>query len=316
MKGVAHFISGVALASCCPWATEAALHGNPVYFILGGFFGLLPDTLDFKFYRFFYHHDQIIQPDPFHLDPQEMADQIAAAISESLHSQKIFRLKINTLQVSADSWQQFKIRFDTHSQGVEVEIGPLVSTGQMPIEGTAPKEKKKGFAKLPVSILDPYGAATTVDIFDGPSFGFEYLPEQKQVQIHFLPWHRSWSHSFAIGIGWGLLFSLILGWQAGVIVTGSYGIHILEDQLGFMGSNLWFPFSKHRTAGLGWMHSTDALPNFTTVWFTGLLIFWNLSQFNPDSNVQISALSLFFFFGLLPLILFKTVTFFKPRIFF
>jgi len=309
MKGIAHFISGVALASCCPWTAEAALHGNPVYFILGGFFGLLPDTLDFKFYRFFYRHDQTIQLDSFHLNPQEMANQIANAILKAPHSQEMFRLKINTLQVSADAWRQFKIRFDTDQQGVEVEIGALVSTGQIPIEGTEPSGNTKGWVRLPVPILDFYGAATTVDIFDGPSFGFLYLPEKKEVEIHFLPWHRSWSHSLAIALGLAALASLLAGWQLGVIVGGSYGIHILEDQLGFMGSNLWAPLSRRRTAGLKWMHSSDALPNFVTVWFSGLLIFWNLARFNPNFNLQISGTSLFFLFGLLPFLLFKILHF-------
>ena len=57
MKGFSHFMSGVAVASFGPWAVDAALHGNPIFFILGGACGILPDTLDFKFYRFFYKHD-------------------------------------------------------------------------------------------------------------------------------------------------------------------------------------------------------------------------------------------------------------------
>ena len=48
MKGIAHFISGVAAASFFPWSVQAAVEGNPMYFILGGAFGILPDTLDFK----------------------------------------------------------------------------------------------------------------------------------------------------------------------------------------------------------------------------------------------------------------------------
>jgi len=35
-----------------------------LYFLLGGIFGLLPDTLDFKFYRFFIKHDIEVAPDP------------------------------------------------------------------------------------------------------------------------------------------------------------------------------------------------------------------------------------------------------------
>jgi hypothetical protein len=68
MKGIAHFVTGVAAASFLPWSIEAALRGDPLYFILGGAFGLLPDTIDFKFYRFFYRHDVYIEPDPANRD--------------------------------------------------------------------------------------------------------------------------------------------------------------------------------------------------------------------------------------------------------
>ena len=64
MKGIAHFSSGIAAASFFPWSVQAAAEGNPLYFILGGIFGLLPDTADFKFYRFFYRHDVNIELDP------------------------------------------------------------------------------------------------------------------------------------------------------------------------------------------------------------------------------------------------------------
>ena len=69
MKGIAHFSLGIAAASCFPAAVQAGAEGNPLYFILGGIFGLLPDTLDFKFYRFIYSHDVEITPD----DQDEMA---------------------------------------------------------------------------------------------------------------------------------------------------------------------------------------------------------------------------------------------------
>ena len=40
MKGFTHFMSGVAVASFGPWAIDAALQGNPIYFILGGACGI------------------------------------------------------------------------------------------------------------------------------------------------------------------------------------------------------------------------------------------------------------------------------------
>ena len=64
MKGLTHFMTGVAAASCFPAAVEAGSRGNPLYFILGGVFGILPDTIDFKFLRFFQRRDIEITPDP------------------------------------------------------------------------------------------------------------------------------------------------------------------------------------------------------------------------------------------------------------
>ena len=75
MKGFSHFMSGVAVASFGPWAIEAAQQGNPIFFILGGACGILPDTIDFKFYRFFYEHDVYITPDPLNPDPQYVASR-------------------------------------------------------------------------------------------------------------------------------------------------------------------------------------------------------------------------------------------------
>ncbi len=123
MKGFSHFISGVAAASFCPWAVRAAMDGNPMYFILGGAFGILPDTLDFKFYRFFYRHDFYIEPDPLKPDPQAIADQLAVAVDKAKTDGKTVRVKLNTIRLGADYWQQYVIKFDTDRQ--EVRRGGL-----------------------------------------------------------------------------------------------------------------------------------------------------------------------------------------------
>ena len=36
MKGFSHFMSGVAVASFGPWSIDAALRGDPTFFVLGG----------------------------------------------------------------------------------------------------------------------------------------------------------------------------------------------------------------------------------------------------------------------------------------
>ena len=62
MKGISHFLAGVAAATFVPGVVESAAQGSYLI-VLGGFFGLLPDTLDFKFARYFEHHVNI-DPDP------------------------------------------------------------------------------------------------------------------------------------------------------------------------------------------------------------------------------------------------------------
>ena len=300
MKGIAHFVSGVALASCLPGSMEAAQDGTPLYFILGGAFGILPDTLDFKFYRFFYRHDRTVSPDPRNPDPQAMADQIAEAVAAALQAPGMFRLKIDTLRLSADRWRRFTIRFDTQRQGVEVELGPEVTTGQVPIPGTFPEKASKGWKALAAPIVETYESVTTVDIFDGPSLGFEKRPDGA-VEIHFLPWHRGWTHSLVLAAAFGAVAAAVAGWLAAAVVAGAYALHILEDQLGFMGSNLFAPFTKRRTKGLHWMRSGDALPNFGTVWFCCLLVFWNAYRVLPDPTFHFGFLRLMLYGGVFPL---------------
>ena len=105
--------------------------------------------------------------------------------------------------------------------------------------------------------------------------------ETGAVEIDFLPWHRNWSHSLTVGAVLAGIAALWT-WHASVVIFGAYVIHVIEDQMGHMGSNLFFPFSKKRAPGLKVMHSGDAFPNFTAVWFCCLLIFWNVYAAIPN----------------------------------
>jgi membrane-bound metal-dependent hydrolase YbcI (DUF457 family) len=273
MKGIAHFISGVAVASFCPWAVAAAQEGNPAYFILGAAAGILPDTIDFKFYRFFYKHDVRIEPQADALDPQPIADAVAQAVSQAADGKRT-TLKLSTIKMGADNWRQYRMKIDPEAGEVRVQFGPIVSTGQVPQPDTLPEPRPVGLAKFEAPILQSYEPTYTVDIFDGPSFAFEKNKAGK-VEIDFLPWHRNWSHSLTVGLALALVAS-IWTWQAGVIILGAYMIHVLEDQMGHMGSNILVPFTKKRSPGFKLMHSGDAFPNFTAVWLCCLLIFWNI----------------------------------------
>ncbi len=302
MKGIAHFLTGVTAASFFPWSIEQALDGNPVYFVLGGAFGLLPDTIDFKFYRFFYPHDVYIEPVPSDSHPQPIADRIAEAMATALREQRVIRVKLGTIRLGADRWRQYRLRFDAERREVQVQFGPTVTTGQMPIPGTTPSTPLVARAPLPAPVIQTYDAETTVDILDGPTFGLE--PESgERIVLHFLPWHRNWSHSLLVGAFFAALAVLAGAWRAGMVIFVAYAGHLLEDQLGFMGSNLFFPLTRRRFPGAHMMRSGDTLPNFLTVWTCCLLIFWNLYRRTPDPLVSIGFFKFLFYAGVLPLLI-------------
>ena len=288
MKGFSHFMSGVAVASFGPWAIEAALRGNPTYFILGGACGILPDTLDFKFYRFFYNHDVYVEPDPKHPDPQAVADQIARAVEMGIREHRYIKLKLSSIRLGADFWQQYLVNFDNEAGEVTVKFGSVVNTGQVPVEGTSDRYPEVGRAKIGARVIQTYDAALKVDIFDGPTIGLAPR-DDGDFDLEFLPWHREWSHALTMGLFLGILWALgclcfkawDAAWQGFVTIAGCYAVHVVEDQLGHMGSNLFYPFTRKRTEGLHWMHSGDGMANFLAVWISCLLIFWNLYRLQP-----------------------------------
>lgn len=300
MKGIAHFISGVTAASFCPWAVKAAMEGNPLYFVLGGVFGILPDTIDFKFYRFFYPHDVYIEPDSRNFDPQDIADTLARTLEKTVAEKRTCRVKLCTVRMGADYWQQYTVKFDSQTQEVLVEKGPVVNTGQVPVPGSSPAEKKIGRAKVAVPMVQTYDSVTHVDIFDGPTFSFQPDPKGR-VELHFLPWHRNWSHSFTVGAVLAAIGAWIWDWRAAVVIFLGMAAHLLEDQMGLMGSNLFFPFTKRRMHGLHLMRSGDALPNFGVVWACCLLIFWNLYRHLPNPTHHFSFWKLAWYGAVIPL---------------
>lgn len=301
MKGIAHFVSGVAAASFFPWSIEAALRGNPVYFVLGGACALLPDTIDFKFYRFFFRHDVYLDPDPVRPDTAAMAAALAGAAGRARREGCRVRVKLNTIRRGADYWQQYRVRFDPVGSRVQVRLGPVVNTGQVPVPGTEPgAAEAAGEAPLPCPVVQTYDAVTTVDIFDGPTFEFEPRPDGCVV-LHFLPWHRKWSHSLTVGLALALLAWPLYTWRASIVMVLGFALHVAEDQLGFMGSNLFFPLTRRRVSGLRWMRSGDAVPNFLAVWVGCLLVFWNLYRASPGPLPAIRPAAFFLGGGLLPL---------------
>jgi len=302
MKGIVHFATGVAAASCFPEAVKAGAEGNPLYFILGGIFGLLPDTIDFKFYRFFYKHDVEITPDPSELNPQMIADAVAGAVNRAHETGKPVEFKLNTIRLGADEWRRYELTFDIPGKRIVVTYGPIVDTGQTPKPNSEPKTdaEKQASAPLACNVKPDYEATTAIDIFEGPTFRVVPTNDGRVTPL-FIPWHREWTHSFVTSLLLALVGWLIWGWVAGGVIFAAVAAHILVDQIGYMGSSLLFPFQKKRTPGLKLMHSGEALPNFAAVWLSILIIFWWLYYWAPRQVVDISFVKLAAYGALLPL---------------
>lgn len=296
MKGIAHFVSGVAIATFFPEVVQQAAEGSLLP-VLGGIAGILPDTLDFKFARYFEVYDEEIDPGP-DPDAREIAEKVVGAMRRAYETGRPQNVVLHTIRLGTDLWRQYTIRFDPARNEVAVRIGPVVNTGQVPFPGSEPEGAEEVRVRVGVPMVHTYDAENRVDIFSGPSFKF--VRKGDKLHVHFLDWHRRWSHSLtlaavlglgAIGIG-ALVEWLARGFLtrtplwAGLVVGLGFTGHILEDQLGFMGSNLFYPFTRERAIGLQLLRSGDAIPNFLTVWLSVALVLFNLDRFSASPRLD------------------------------
>lgn len=278
MKGISHFATGVAVGTFFPEAVHAALDGSFIL-ALGGIGGLLPDTIDFKFARFLEEPDILIDPHPEQFEAQEIADEIAAGIDRVGKSHKKLILKCNTIRLGPDWWQQYSLKFDTQAREVIVKLGPIVNTSQLPLPESL-RPMPEGRAKIQTPLLPTYDEYVEVDIFSGPSFALEWRNER--VEIDFIPWHRQYSHSIFMALLFGAICGLLFGVTAGLIGGLALLAHVLEDQLGYLGSNLLWPLTKVRTNGARLIHAGDPIPNFFTVGTSVYFIIFNLDRFSAQ----------------------------------
>ena len=142
-------------------------------------------------------------------------------------------------------------------------------------------------------------------IFSGPDF--EFIPEEGKVDVQFIPWHRRWSHSFTVGLLFAPLGYLIYGFNtagfyAALIIALAFASHVLTDQLGYMGSNLFYPFTKKRTPGLKIAHSNRVIPNMFTNYIAITVIIWNLNAFSPEHAFNMPWYQYFIEVTILPLL--------------
>jgi membrane-bound metal-dependent hydrolase YbcI (DUF457 family) len=266
MKGIAHFASGLCAASFVPGVVEDGAQGG-LLIALGGACAMLPDLLDFRFAKFLERRDADIAPDLHHPDPQAIADAIAYQF-KLVTPQRPRIVQLHPARRSVVDWVTYWVRFD-------VTRGDIVVT------------LNDAEARAHVGRLDyQYEGALEVGELGGPSLRLLCAPTPKgvddasdrAVSIEFLPWHRVWSHSLVLALALGLLIGFLLGSTAGLVAGLGYAVHVLEDQLGYLGSNLFWPFTKRRFDGLQLIHSGDAIPNIVTVWLSLTLLLLNLDR--------------------------------------
>jgi membrane-bound metal-dependent hydrolase YbcI (DUF457 family) len=322
MKGFTHFISGIAVASFFPQAVHMASQEQSFILCLGGIFGILPDTLDFKFAKYFYKSDFEVRPDPEDLDARYIANEVAKAVNKANETGR-GTVQLHTMQLASNRWRSYTLGFDSKTSEIVVEIGPEVDTGQVPFVDTELKDEKRASARVKVDceFFQEFDKKSQIAIMTGPCFEF-IKRETGKIEIVFLPWHRTWSHSFTLGLLIAFLVGIFTYFTVGVgpnpelytiprwllyplIILFGSAVHIIEDSTGFMGNNLFYPFTKDRTKGLGLMSASDAIPNFLFVWTSIICILYNLDRFRwaPESTAAgISNLPAFWFwFYIMPL---------------
>ncbi len=278
MKGFTHFVTGLAVTSFFPWAVQAAVDGNPLYFIIGGTCALLPDTLDFRIIRYFYQHDIEVTPDPLRPDMQMVADAIAQSIDAIKRNP--LRIRLNTIRISLDSWQRYRISINPQQQQVSVYLEEIIDTGGNPIDNPAPTIAKTAYATFQQPVSLEYTASFCVEMFDGPHIELAPSPHG-DIHIRFIPWHREYTHSLCASTTVALVAACFGAWQAALIGWCAHASHAMLDQLGYMGSNLLWPLSQKRFPGLKLQHAASAFWNLAAVWTAVALIFMNLHSHTP-----------------------------------
>jgi membrane-bound metal-dependent hydrolase YbcI (DUF457 family) len=248
-------------------------------------YGIMADTLDFKFYSFFSRDDYEVDPDPLKPDPQKIAEQIGRGIEQAYDENRLVKIKCHTVRVGADLWRQYVVKFDAEKGEVAVVINPIVTTSQIPYLGTEPKEHRVGRYKLRVPLTETHGHPTVIDIMNGPQLGFRKIGGR--VLVEFIPFHRTWTHSFFIGAvaasvaaliasfssGWGI------GWYYGLVAVVSYWSHLICDLTGYMGASFFWPFWKKRTPGLKWFKANNPDSNFIFNYVCLMVAIFNLNRF-------------------------------------
>ncbi len=358
MKGLTHFISGVAAATFIPQVVRMSISSrmdvdgaaSSLILVLAGMYGILPDTLDFKFGQFFEVPDFTVDPDPLNPDPQAMADTFAEAVEKAAKTNKEVKIQFFPTQLGANKWRQYCIIFEENK--VSIQFNEIVSTSQIPVPGTAPQGNRIGVKEfshkikpvtddinwlnkiiyflrkmlkgknLPKTVVKP----STIDILSSTMFGLK-LEKDGRIYFNWLPWHRTWSHSYVFGAILTIpvflityLLNLPYWWLYGITAFTGFAVHITEDMTGHIGGSLLWPLMKERCEGLELFKASDPRTNFSVIFTAFVLIIWNLDRFTTQyiSGGQNSILSgwlfLLLFLGIPLTIYFAVIAVIKSNI--
>ncbi len=248
MKGITHFLTGVATASCFPLAVQTAFTDKSYLMVLGGVCGILCDTLDFKFARYAWKHDYRVRLTEDNLDPRLPAETIAKALDEAAQTGKPVRVKLDILRYSTNYYRTYVVMIDDQRKEVTCTIGPLKTMSHSMARGenmpsdsarrkaieskgpvavleqlaretpglpdSMPEENISHVAKFTADVHNTYYLDTEVGIFSGPDYEFARQKDGR-VRIDFIPWHRRWTHSLTLGLSLGPIgFTLFANWSA------------------------------------------------------------------------------------------------------
>ncbi|WP_148883062.1 metal-dependent hydrolase [Thermococcus aciditolerans] len=228
--------------------------------------------------------------------PQGIADTIARAIEEAYREGERI-VKIHNIRLPGDVYRRFWVHLDPPKREVRVEMGPIVTPGGVAIGGDVPEYRKYGIAKVDVPFIKTYPKPTRIDSFSGPEIAFRRAEFKGKtvVKDRFLPWHHGFSHSLTMGMIIGLVvfaFFKLIGYEhatelALASMIGQW-LHVFEDQLGFMGSNLLPPITKDVVPGFKLGESGSGLTNFSTAWLMIAFMIWNFNRFTDPRPIPIS----------------------------
>lgn len=223
--------------------------------------------------------------------PQYIANMIAYAIDKAYETGRLVTVKVFNIRMKGDVYRRFLIHYEPSKQTISVYMGPLVSTGGLPFEGTdTPRYRRVGVAKTKYPFRKVYPRPTVIDAFNGPEIGFEKVKKDGKeiVEEVFIPWHRGLSHSFTAGFLLAIPLYLILrligypnAFELALASMLGYWMHVIEDQLGFMGSVLVPPLTKRRVPGLMLGPRIYGAMNFSAAWLMIALTMWNINRYLP-----------------------------------